>query len=676
MRESLLFYITVTAIIALLVALFQYKPWRKSATFLWVLTTFRAISIGALLLLILNPKTDLNSSLIVKPKLSILVDNTQSIQFLNRTELLNSTLKKLSENGLLNEKFEIQSYKFDKDFTLLDSLEYTGTQTNIGKSLETINAIHKDDQAAVVLLSDGNQTIGNSYLYQSKFLSQAVFPVVIGDTTPYVDLKIQQLNVNKYTFLGNTFPVEIFVNYNGSRSIQTNLKIYSGASLLFDKLLQLSPESNSMSTIAYLKAKRIGLQRFRAVLSTLTEEKLTTNNSVEFGIEVIDQQIKIALISESSHPDLGAFKAMLETQNNYEIELLSPEKFLNNASAYTVAVLYQPNNRFKSAYEAIEKYNINTFTIGGTFTDWSFLNDIQSNFNQEATTQKEVYQGASNQNFEDFALEPINFENYPPLATVFGSTTLKGQHNIMIFKTVNNINTQQPMLFSYSNTGKRHVVLLAEDFWKWRMYCYRQHQSFKKIDNFFRSIFQYLSTQKSTNRLKVSHASIFDGSERIAVYAQFFGENFEFNSNADMEIEIKSKNLKKPLIFPMLIENRTYVANLESLQPGSYSYKVRLRNKQFSTAGRFEILPFSIEKQFLNANLTQLQQLALQTNGQLFYENTVDNLISKLLANEQYKSIQKVEKKSVPLIHFKLLLLLLLLSLASEWFIRKYFGLI
>jgi hypothetical protein len=143
-----------------------------------------------------------------------------------------------------------------------------------------------------------------------------------------------------------------------------------------------------------------------------------------------------------------------------------------------------------------------------------------------------------------------------------------------------------------------------------------------------------------------------------------------------MEIEIKSKNLKKPLIFPMLIENRTYVANLESLQPGSYSYKVRLRNKQFSTAGRFEILPFSIEKQFLNANLTQLQQLALQTNGQLFYENTVDNLISKLLANKQYKSIQKVEKKSVPLIHFKLLLLLLLLSLAFEWFIRKYFGLI
>ena len=107
---------------------------------------------------------------------------------------------------------------------------------------------------AVILLSDGNQTIGNSYLYQSKFLSQAVFPVVIGDTTPYLDLKIQQLNVNKYTFLGNTFPVEIFVSYNGSRIIQSNLKIFSGASLLFDKPLQLSPESNSMSTIAYLKA--------------------------------------------------------------------------------------------------------------------------------------------------------------------------------------------------------------------------------------------------------------------------------------------------------------------------------------------------------------------------------------------------------------------------------------
>jgi hypothetical protein len=208
------------------------------------------------------------------------------------------------------------------------------------------------------------------------------------------------------------------------------------------------------------------------------------------------------------------------------------------------------------------------------------------------------------------------------------------------------------------------------------MYCYRQHQSFKKFDNYFKSIFQYLSTQKSTNRLKVFHTSIFDGTERIAIYAQFFGKNFEFNSNVDMEIEIKSKTLKAPLIFPMLVENRSYVANLESLQPGSYSYKVRLKNKQFSKSGRFEILPFNIEAQFLNPNLAQLQQLALQTNGQLFYEDNVDNLISELLRNEQFKSIQKVEKKSVPLIHFKLLLLLLLLSLASEWFIRKYFGLI
>ncbi len=676
MIKSLLFYITFTAIIALLVALFQYKPWRKSAVHLWVLTIFRTLSIGTLLLLIFNPKIDLNTSQIIKPKLSILVDNTQSIKFLNRTEMLDSILKKILENEHLNKKFEIQAYTFDKDLSLLDSLNYNGMQTNIGKSLETINAIDKDDQATVVLLSDGNQTIGNSYLYQSEPTLKAVFPVVVGDTIPYTDLKIQQLNVNKHTFLGNTFPVEIFVNYNGNRSIQSDLKIYSGTTLLFNELLQLSSDSNSMSTIAYLKAKRIGLQRFRAVLSAVKGEKLTTNNSVEFGIEVIDQQIKIALISDSSHPDLGAFKAMLKTQKNYEIEQLSPKEFLKNASAYSVAVLYQPSNRFKFVYKAIEKYNMNTFTVGGTFTDWNFLNDVQSNFNQEATMENEVYRGTSNPSFDDFILEPFNFENYPPLASVFGNTTLIGQHDVLIYKKVNDISTQQPMLFSYSVSGSRHVVLLAEDIWKWRMYCYRQHQSFKKVDNYFKSIFQYLSTQKSTNRLKVFHTSIFDGTERIAIYAQFFGENFEFNSNVDIEIEIKSKTLKTPLIFPMLLENRSYVTNLESLQPGSYSYKVRLKNKQFSKAGRFEILPFNIEAQFLNPNLTQLQQLALQTKGQLFYEDNVDNLISELLRDEQFKSIQKVEKKSVPLIQLKLLLLVLLLSLASEWFIRKYFGLI
>jgi hypothetical protein len=45
-----------------------------------------------------------------------------------------------------------------------------------------------------------------------------VFPVVLGDTTKLLDLKINQLNVNKYAFYRNKFPVEVFLQYSETKT--------------------------------------------------------------------------------------------------------------------------------------------------------------------------------------------------------------------------------------------------------------------------------------------------------------------------------------------------------------------------------------------------------------------------------------------------------------------------
>ncbi|MBC7439380.1 MAG: hypothetical protein H7250_05285, partial [Flavobacterium sp.] len=90
----------------------------------------------------------------------------------------------------------------------------------------------------------------------------------------------------------------------------------------------------------------------------------------------------------------------------------------------------------------------------------------------------------------------------------------------------------------------------------------------------------------------------------------------------------------------------------------------------------FEILDFDIEKQFVNPDLLKLKQLALQTSGKVFMPNQVDNLIQILLKNENYKAIQKSIIRKIPLIDSVLLLILIIISLISEWFIRKYNGML
>ena len=75
-------------------------------------------------------------------------------------------------------------------------------------------------------------------------------------------------------------------------------------------------------------------------------------------------------------------------------------------------------------------------------------------------------------------------------------------------------------------------------------------------------------------------------------------------------------------------------------------------------------------------NLVKLNQLATQTKGQVIFPDNIDSLIKSLLENEEYKSVQKSIIKKMPLIDWIGLLVIILISLTAEWFLRKYNGML
>ena len=88
------------------------------------------------------------------------------------------------------------------------------------------------------------------------------------------------------------------------------------------------------------------------------------------------------------------------------------------------------------------------------------------------------------------------------------------------------------------------------------------------------------------------------------------------------------------------------------------------------------MLDFEIEKQFVNPDKNRLEQLATNTNGKVYYPNQIENLIQSLLDNENYIPTQKEIIKKSPLIDWVWLLVLAIVALATEWFTRKYNGLL
>ena len=669
-------YIIGSGILALFVALFQYIYKTKRHRLHWGLACLRFISIFSLLLLIINPKFENTESMIVKPTLVVAVDNSQSIKYLGKDSIATKAVQSILNNKEIASKYDVKYYDFGAQLNQNTTLAFDDHQTNITKSILSIEAIYESQLAPIVLISDGNQTIGTDYQYASKAFEQVVFPLILGDRMFHTDLKIQHINVNKYTYLNNKFPVEIIASYSGNSPIQTELTIRSGTRIIHKEMVRFSKDQNIKIVTPKITSTKVGAQRYQVSLSPLENEKNTLNNQKYIAIESIDERTKIALISSVTHPDLGALKTSIETNEQRLVTICSPSDFLRLKDEYDLAILYQPTSSFKAAFDFINLKKLNTLIIGGNQTQWSFLNSIQSDFKQEITGQSENYQGRINPSFANFITTDFTFNSYPPLSTEFGSININVPHETFVFKSINGIVTQEPLWFTYENNARRLSVLLAENIWKWRMHSYREQQNFENFDALMAKMIQYLNIQNQIKRLVLNYESIYDGSQPLELSAQFFNKNYEPDPNAELNISLKETKSGRQFEYPMVSDQNTYKINLNALEPGIYKFEVSANQKSHRAFGSFEILNFNIEQQFINANVEQLEQLALHTEGTTFFETQTNDLIAHLISDNRFTSIQKFTKKSVPLIDLKFWLLLLVSSLAIEWFIRKYNGLI
>ena len=669
-------YIIISGILALVIALFQYVYKTKGYLLHWSLAAVRFISIFLLLLLIINPKFESKETQIIKPTLAVLVDNSQSIKYLNKDSIASEAVQLLLKNSEINSKYEVQVFRFGNQITQNSTLTFEDAQTNITKGLKDVQSLHDSQLAPIVLISDGNQTIGEDYEFASNQFEQVVFPLILGDSIYHTDLKIQQINVNKFTYLNNKFPVEIIASYTGNAVVESELRIESRGQIIHKERVRLSAKNNSIILTPTITSKKVGVQRYKVSLTAVENEKNTINNKQSFAIETIDEYTNIAIVSSLSHPDLGTLKSSIETNKQRLVKICSPTEYLDTNENYGLAILYQPNQSFKAVFKLIKKRQLSSFIIGGTQTQWAFLNAIQSDFKQENTGQTENYQGKINSKFNNFSVEDFNFNTFPPLSAEFGNTLINVPYETLLFKSINGTVIQEPLWFTYENNAQRTAVLLAENLWKWRMHSYRENQDFKTFDSFTSKLIQYLNIKNQNTRLLVNYEPIYDGSQPLTISAQYFNKNYELNGNAALLIKLTNKTTKQQIEYPMIPVKNSYIANISALEPAQYSFEVSAENGKHRSFGSIEILNFNIEQQFINANTQKLEQLATHTKGKAYFDFQIDKLMTKLISENRFSSIQKITKKIVPLIDIKFYLLLLILSLAIEWYIRKYNGLI
>jgi hypothetical protein len=313
--------------------------------------------------------------------------------------------------------------------------------------------------------------------------------------------------------------------------------------------------------------------------------------------------------------------------------------------------------------------------ITGLQTDWAFLNGIQKEYRKNIINQSEYVSGLLHPAYSTFAVEDIGFDDLKPLRTFFGDLELLVPHEVLLDQYIGGIASESPMLVTMEVDGTRHALWDGEDLWKWRAQSYVDTDSFEEFDNFFGKIIQYLASNKRRSRLEVTTNSFYYNNGAVNVSAQYFDQNFVFDSRASLSITVTNTESNNKVSLPMLLKNNFYEIDLNTLPAGAYTYSVAVADQTVRRSGNFTILDFNVEQQFLSAEATKLKKLAANTDGKAFFISEIEVMIDVLLNDNRYQQVQKREQKVVPLIDWKYLLGLIVLILSAEWFIRKYNGL-
>ena len=681
MPTATILYITLAAIFALGFVFFTYFFKNKNnSTRTYFLGFLRFLSVFTLLVLLINPEINQTEFEIDKPELILIIDESASINNLEKSDSVNSLVAALVEDERLQEQFSINEYIFANKIEKKKAvkIDFNKKSTNIHNALNQIKKLHKSKPNALVIITDGNSTFGQEYEYATVNKNSSILPVVVGDTAAKLDLAISTLNVNKYAFLNNKFPVEIILTYSGKNAVKANFQLKTGQNIIANKTVYFNSEKTSEVINLTLSANQIGTSIYEAIISTSENEKNTFNNQRKFAVEVIDEKTKVLLVSDISHPDLGALKKAIEKNEQREVILESIRDLkLSEINDFQLIILYQPNNRFKNLVSEINKQKINSFIVTGTQTDWNFLNNSQVYFSKSPSNQTQEVFSSYNENFLQFQFKNIGFNKFPPLEDVFGSVKVTNENEaILLYQKVEGINTSTPLMAIFQDGNIKTGVLFGENIWKWRTEAFRDSQTFEDFDNFIGKYIQYLSSNKKRDRLTFESEPVYFENERILISAQFFDKNYVFSPNGNLNFYLENIESKERFEAQMLPNTIFYELELENLEPGEYQFTIKEETSGIQRNGTFSVLEFNVEQQYSSSNYKKLDFLARNNFGKLYFMNQKEQLIKYLLANKRFVSVQKSHEKAVPLIDWKYLLILLVLSLSAEWFIRKYFGLI
>ncbi|WP_367913077.1 VWA domain-containing protein [Leadbetterella sp. DM7] len=635
--------------------------------------------------LLLNPLIKTVSSLILKPKVVVLVDNSRSMRSGGNLKEAGAGLEALRKD------IEKKGYEFE--IRNLDDLPVTGftpdafqaRKTNLSAGMNAIrNNYEGQNLSDVILFSDGIMNDGVSPTFQ-KYPFR-VHTVGFGDSTLKRDAFIAGVSANRLAYLGNNFTVSLDVGSYLMKGKTARVEILDSEGKVLENRTTGYGTDETFESISFtLPAKAVGKQRYIARLQVLEGEHSEKNNRREFVVDVVNGKEKILLLASAPHPDIKALKSIIEKNDLFELNV----KIVQDSDAaavqnevFDVLILHQfpdaaqLHTRFLGALLARQKP---VFFIPGSRSDLSYFNGMQNIVGIQAQPGKlDKVTSQVNSSFSLFTIgqnQAALIADLPPLTVPFGNYTLHTGSDVILGQYVSGINTSRPLLAVNLTGTRKMAAFLGDGLWQWRLEEFAMTGAHESLDDLLLKTLQLISVREEKGKLRVYPvADVFEADQRVSFVAEVYNEIFERIFDQNIRLKIKPQGGAEK-VYDFTISEGMSRFELSALPPGVYTYEAsaKVQGKDEVSGGQFVVSDTDLETQNTTADFSLLRTLARENGGDFVdaahifeLRNSLEEkgLINRVVAQEDLKD----------LINLRWLLALILAFATVEWVLRKYFG--
>ena len=676
-------FIVVAASLAITYAVYFYKKSsdefnNKQRLSLSIIKFFYSFIIGILLL---SPLAEIVRNRTEKPILVLGIDNSESMAAdTTNFEKINNFVA--SARTGLGKKFQIEELLFDNTIRKSDSINLKGKFSNYSGFISELEKRYFNlNLGALVLVGDGIYNQGRNPEQIINNLNAPFFTLGLGDTSSYIDQAIIDVTHNPNVFMGNTFPVEVEVNFTDFNYPKTQISISIDGKLATSESIEVKQPNYYFRKTYNISSEQLGLRNVNIALSPVANEYNKQNNRYNFTIEVHDNKKEILVLTQGPHPDIGAITQTLEQKANYTITTTPIALFNGNIDKYDMVVLNQlPSlmHQNHNVFNSIKEKNISTLVIVGPNTSIPVLNNLELGFKLTPTLLTENSEPFFNKTFQLFSIpEKIEQTNgiYPPLLTYYTQYEYNTDLSVIAYQKIKGIEMNYPLMLAGNIDERKVGAIFGEGIWRWRL---REFQNFDNQDLFNQlivNLFSYLTLRDEREQFKLTYQRIASESVPYRLKAQVFNDIFEPVANAEIQYTL-TDSTGSELNFLFDVNQTEYNLNLGLLAPGKYSFKAiaNLGENQFEKTGSFSIQEVNIEQQNLKSNFKTLNVLAQATGGKFFYYDQNQQLIDYLNNVETIEAKIHKEKSTFELIDWKWFILFIIVFLSLEWFLRKFWG--